>query len=241
MRLGDYVLCYQTDRREMVGVCELVRFVHTSRGPEKGRNLILRPVEEFQPPVKIHDLKRKKIPALKMVRALQPGVKTLYEVNDQEARILLYACKSGLAISIITAGATKPNGDSKHHGSGFGEAAENRKVEQRSIKDAMKWYKERGWTVVSREKDNIGFDLECSMPGQEIHVEVKGTKGNKDSFPMTEQELHCLKTDPKFVLAVIGNAMSSRPSFKCWKGFDALREFDFRQIVSVSYFANRKH
>lgn len=96
MKPGDYVLCYQTDRREMVGVCDLVRFVHTSRGPRKGRNLILRPAEEFQPTVKIHDLKHK-IPALKMVRALQPGVKTLYEVTDQEAQILLSACGSRMS------------------------------------------------------------------------------------------------------------------------------------------------
>ena len=74
MSPGDLVLCYQTDRREMVGICELVRFVHTSRGPRKGRELVLRPAERFRPPVKIHDLKDTIAP-LKTVRALQPGQK----------------------------------------------------------------------------------------------------------------------------------------------------------------------
>lgn len=167
MKPGDIVLCYQTDRREMVGVCELVRFVHTSRGFRKGRNLILSPVEKFQPTVKIHDLKHK-IHALKMVRALQPGVKTLYEVTDQEAQILLSACGSRLGPPTTSTGDTKTRRGLQ--GGGFGSAAENRKVEERAVKLAKAWYKKRGYRVVSREKENIGYDLQCSKPGEEIHV-----------------------------------------------------------------------
>lgn len=134
MKPGDFVLCYQTDRREMIGVCELVRFVHTSRGFRKGRNLILKPSEKFPMPVKIHELKNA-LPGLSRVHALKPGPKTLYEVSDQEAQILLSACGSHLSIPSITGGTAKEKiGSSISAGGGFGSAADNKKVEERAIK-----------------------------------------------------------------------------------------------------------
>lgn len=50
-----------------------------------------------------------------------------------------------------------------------------------------------------------------------------------------------MKEDPQFVLAIVGNALSSRWTCRQWKGPDALKAFDFRKIVSVSYLARRKH
>lgn len=134
MKPGHLALCYQTDRREMVGVCELVRFVHTPRGFRKGRNLILKPLEKFPTPVKIHELKNV-IPGLSRVRALKPGPKTLYEVNDQEAQIILSACGSHLSIQPITGGTAKERvGTSISAGGGFGSAADNKKIEERAIR-----------------------------------------------------------------------------------------------------------
>jgi Domain of unknown function (DUF3883) len=240
MRPKDLVLCYQTDQREMVGVCELVRFVHISRGFRRGRNIILKPLERFPAPVKIHALKNV-IPGLKRVRALKPGLKTLYDVNNQEAPVLLYACGLRPTIPITTSAEAEPKSGPGGAGGGFGSAAENREVETCAIKHVRRWYKQHGWKVESRERENIGYDLECSKSGEKIHIEVKGTRGSGEGFPITAQEYHCMKTDPLFVLAVVGNAKSSRQSFKQWNGLDALKTFDFRRIVSISYVARLKN
>lgn len=50
-----------------------------------------------------------------------------------------------------------------------------------------------------------------------------------------------MKEDPHFVLALISNALSSGLTCSQWKGSDAIKAFDFKKIISVSYLASRKH
>lgn len=232
MKPEDFVLCYQTDRREILGVCRVVGFVNVSKGFRKGRNVVLSPLEEFHRPVKIHALKRE-IPVLKMIRALQPGwIQTVYELSDEEGQVLLSACGSRFAVAVKPGGRRKTTiSTSKPAGGGFGSAVENKAVEQRAIGHVSRWYRGRGWKVVSRERENIGYDLECIKSGREIHVEVKGTQGAGDSFPMTNLEYRLMGIDPHFVLAVVGNALSGRPVLKRWKGLDALKRFHFRAVT----------
>jgi EVE domain len=90
----DLVLCYQTNDREIVGICEATRFADNISGDKPGRTVYLKPVEKFAIPVKIHDLK-KTSPTLQNVRTLQPAlVRAIYELNDEEAQLLLSTCKS---------------------------------------------------------------------------------------------------------------------------------------------------
>jgi hypothetical protein len=88
LKPGDYIFCYQTNRKELVGLCRFERF---ARGDD-GRDLRLKILERFDPPVKIHALK-KVLPVLREVKAFKSGpIQTLYHADSREARILFSAC-----------------------------------------------------------------------------------------------------------------------------------------------------
>lgn len=73
---GDLILAWQTDKGHAVGLCEVIGW-KTSK--IDGLDLILVPVEEFDPPVRLHQLKRTTHPKLASVTALKPGhVATIY-------------------------------------------------------------------------------------------------------------------------------------------------------------------
>lgn len=92
VRVGDLILCYQTDVQAGIGVARVTTL--TQRGDGENQ-LWLEPVERFPKPVRLHDLKKKAYPQLQGVFALKAGpIMTLYETNRQEAYWLLDAAQS---------------------------------------------------------------------------------------------------------------------------------------------------
>jgi hypothetical protein len=85
MAPGDVVLAYQTDQQAAVGLCvveDLVDYVDDLDAPQ--REMILRPIERFPQPVKIHQLKRGD-PVLEGAAALRSGFpQTLYRTTPEE-------------------------------------------------------------------------------------------------------------------------------------------------------------
>ena len=67
----------------------------------------------------------------------------------------------------------------------------------------------RGWKITSRERDGIGFDLECTRGRKVRHVEVKGVRGTKPEFILTEGERRRAETDPDFELIVVTDALGA--------------------------------
>lgn len=221
LKPGDFIFCYQTDRREIVGLCKLLRFVHVPSGDMKGRNLYLRVVEEFEPPVKIHMLK-KKVPGLRRVRALIPGpIQTIYRVNQTEAALLLNACGA-----MLMADGT-PRRPRKGGRGGFGDPKQKAEVEKRAVRCVVGVYRRKGWRVKSREKENLGFDLECRKGAQIEHVEVKGFSGEIGGFILTAREFDQMEHDRRFVLALVGGALSGSPRVARMEGADARKSFAF--------------
>ncbi len=91
---GDLVLASQTDKHGAVGVCEVEAIEDSSRGNE----LVLRPIERFLRPVRLHELKKTTFPKSQTGAALKQGnVATLYETSPDEALLLLTACGSSHA------------------------------------------------------------------------------------------------------------------------------------------------
>lgn len=72
-----------------------------------------------------------------------------------------------------------------------------------------------GYQVVSREKDNVGWDLEASHSEKtKLLIEVKGLAGNKVSVELTPNEYREMmrkKNRDKYVLFVVINCLGKRP------------------------------
>ena len=67
--------------------------------------------------------------------------------------------------------------------------AEVRKiVEKTAVNYVTKHYKEIGYTVTSREKENVGWDLDAEIGSTCLKLEVKGLAGNKVSVRISQNE-----------------------------------------------------
>lgn len=67
--------------------------------------------------------------------------------------------------------------------------AEARKlVERAAVSFVTKEYKKLGYTVISREKENLGWDLDAKMGSVELQLEVKGLAQNQVSVRITKNE-----------------------------------------------------
>jgi len=220
MRPGDLVLAYQTDRRVAVGLCEVVRFSRDRA------DLYLRPVERFEPPVKLHELK-KHDPRLLRVKALRGGpIQTIYDTTKDEAEILLRACGSTRARSRAAIGLRR-----RVSAQGYqGVPTVDPEVEARAVEEVRRWYARRGWTVESVERESLGYDLVCTKAREEQHVEVKGTSLSSPSFMITQRELSNLKNDPKSFLAVAVNVRLRSRRIHRWAGREALNVFRFEPL-----------
>jgi len=238
LRKGDLVVCYQTDRREILGICRVVGFKNRPRGSKKGRNVMLRPIEEFPSPVKIHALKQE-LRELREIRALKPGpMMAIQELNKKEASLLLSVCKSRFAQRFAGVDSVQVQEDAATpSGGGFGSAEENAEVERRAIEYVRRRYQRKGWHVTSRETENTGYDLECTKGRQVRHVEVKGLSGTGDSLLVTRREYQRMKRDRQFRLAIVANALSRRPRYESYTGRKARRIFEF---TPIQYMARRK-
>jgi hypothetical protein len=85
---GDRIIAYQTDRNELVGICEFVRF----KNDGSYKIVLLRPLQRIG--VKVRPLKEgfREVAA---IPALQGGpIKTLYLISPSEARLLLRAARA---------------------------------------------------------------------------------------------------------------------------------------------------
>jgi hypothetical protein len=236
MQPDDLVLCWQTNRQRAVGLSRVDRLDDwIDSNCEKQRDMWLELLgEPFSPPVPLLAL-RKQDPKLAAVRCFQSGfVSTLYETTPSEASALLRAC--GISPRTLTELRSSPSrGARPAGGGGFGSPAENRKVEKAAEKVLRAKYK--SWKIVDRQKDNVGYDFEVFRGVRERHVELKGARGPKASFPITRNEVNIARTDPYWRLAVVTEALSPRPGLIEWTGDEFLRDFELRPL---SYMAKRK-
>lgn len=112
----------------------------------------------------------------------------------------------------------------------FATAEHRNKVEKASVEMATRYFEERGWTVKSRESDGIGYDLDCTKGRIEIHVEVKGTASETQSFFITSNEYRVMHEDRSFRLAVVTSALT-KPKLMLLTGKAANALFRFTAIA----------
>lgn len=111
-----------------------------------------------------------------------------------------------------------------------------RKVEKAAVAYVRKTLRADGWRVVSVESMKCGYDLHCTRPDGQMHVEVKGTRGDEPSFMLTRGEHERAQSDPKFALYLVLRAMDA-PRLVVFSGGELLRKFDFQ---TVQYKATEK-
>jgi|GEM_PF-1311143 len=123
------------------------------------------------------------------------------------------------------------------HGAGFGNAETNRLVEKAACRAVNNYYKKNGYKVISREKENLGYDFDVIKGQRTIHLEVKGVSGAFIQFLITQNEVHRAQTDTKFKLAVVTMAKSRQ------KKISIINNRKFRNsfhLKSLTYMASEK-
>lgn len=131
----------------------------------------------------------------------------------------------------------RPKGGGR--GGGFGEAKMNPRVEKAAVRRVVKLLRSRGFTVRSREREKLGYDLDAvKEPRTELHVEVKGASGSEIGFVITAREVKRAWSDSAFRLMVVTDAMAP-PLARVheYLGRDLKRRF---ALKAVSYFARLK-
>jgi hypothetical protein len=227
-RGGDTVIAYQTDRNELVGVARVVKWQRRGRF----KDLILKPGQTIG--VRVRPLKAAN-PKVARIPALQPGpIQTLYRIAKGDALTLLKA--AGIRLR-LTVNESEGQTERAPHGAGFGTPEQNKRVERAALRHVIRYLRARRWSVQDVSSENRGYDLFCSRRKEELHVEVKGARGDGQQFPLTARELHTWSNDQRFTLAFVGNALSGSPLLSLFPGPEARTEFEFRPL---SYIVTRR-
>lgn len=220
---GDLVIAYQTDDRNIVGVCRLSKIT----GGKNNRGLWLIPLYRFDPPVAIHEIKAR-VPELRKLSAFTGGFpQTLYAVSRSEQRLLERACGINLEVE-VTEPTLPPK--SNEHGACFGDPEMNRKVESAAVRLVAHWYRQRNWKVISVEAEKCGYDLRCKRNEETEYVEVKGVAGKETCFNITASELNQAESNPNFVICVVTLSTSKSSKLLRLTGIQLREQFKFRPL-----------
>jgi hypothetical protein len=121
-------------------------------------------------------------------------------------------------------------------GAAFGDAKTNRLVERAAVRIVAWHLRHRGYRVISREKENLGYDLEARKGRSQLHVEVKGISGKDLQFPITRNEVNCAGRDSTFRLMVVTEARTRKARVHEFQGCEFKRAF---RLAPLSYLASR--
>jgi hypothetical protein len=116
-------------------------------------------------------------------------------------------------------------------GAGFGTPEQNRIVEKAACKAIQGHFESKGYKLVSREIEKVGYDFDARRNGEELHIEVKGVSGSVRKFIITPKEIKCARTDSKFRLAVVTEATASTRKIKIFKQKEFLKFFELKALA----------
>jgi len=143
------------------------------------------------------------------------------------------------------------NGEiTKHFGKNKGGMRHNpdplmrQKVEKKAIDITTNYYKKYGFTVVSKEKDNIGWDLEADNGDTLLKIEVKGLSGNSINIGLTPNEYREMKRNAStYRISVVTKALTKSPKLSifeylpeidAWENEDGTMRLTIKEIISVN-------
>lgn len=83
-------------------------------------------------------------------------------------------------------------------------------VEISAIETTIKYFEGLDYVVISKEKDNIGWDLEATNINETLLLEVKGLSGNVSSIELTPNEYKNSKEKKtNYKLCIVTNALTN--------------------------------
>lgn len=90
------------------------------------------------------------------------------------------------------------------------DAEARKQVEKAAVKYVTEVYKKLGYTIVSREKENIGWDLDATKKGIKLKLEVKGLAQSHVSVHISGNEYNSMQANTSsYVLCVVTNAIKN--------------------------------
>jgi hypothetical protein len=146
-------------------------------------------------------------------------------ISPERAKALLARCNEE---------GVKPPLVNRRSGAGFGNAETNPLVEKAAVSKVTRLLRSRGFTVVSRERECIGYDLDARKGRKELHVEVKGVSGAGLQFPITAAEVKHAQADARFRLMVVTNARNGNAQVHEFTGSRLTRCF---RLTPLSFMA----
>ena len=86
-------------------------------------------------------------------------------------------------------------------------------IESNAVNIVQSYYSALGYSVISKEKDSIGWDLEARKDNITLLVEVKGTSGSEIVVQLTPNEFKNMEENKNkgYRIAIVAKALSSRP------------------------------
>lgn len=114
---------------------------------------------------------------------------------------------------------------------GFGSPEHRKAVEEAAVEATKLKLETLGYGCVSREKDNVGFDLEATHKNSKdvLHVEVKGTAASLPRFFMTANE-HGYREASEWRLAMVTAALG-KPRVEIYTRREMEQVFDLTPMV----------
>lgn len=90
------------------------------------------------------------------------------------------------------------------------DAEARKKVEEAAVAYVTKEYQSLGYTVTSREKENVGWDLDAEINGNKLKLEVKGLAQSQVSVRISNNEYKSMVSNKEcYRLCVVVNAIIS--------------------------------
>ena len=112
----------------------------------------------------------------------------------------------------------RPTSSGRTGGRRNADPVKRKKIETRAVDEATEFFSSRdggGYTVTSREKDNVGWDLEARHPDKHtLLIEVKGLSGKEVSIELTPNEYKQMmmkKNRTRYVLFVVTDCLGEHP------------------------------
>lgn len=110
------------------------------------------------------------------------------------------------------------------------DADERAKIERAAVDCVRARMEAAGWRVKSVEQLCVGYDLICEKGRQRRDVEVKGVSASIPSIIITSREAGQAKTNARFRICIVTNALSKTPKLEELKGVEFLRRYELRPI-----------
>ena len=111
------------------------------------------------------------------------------------------------------------------------------KVERIAINMTYEYYDNYGYTIVNREKDNIGWDLEADNGDTLLKIEVKGLSGDSINIGLTPNEYREMKRNVStYRISVVTKALTKSPQLSIFEyspGIDAWEDEDSTMILTI--------